>query len=85
MVSTIPRPLLPAQPDRFELHFTPLRREGRDVCIPCDAAGHVDLDALDERVRNDYYYARAMLGREFALPCVEAPRRERYAKQPRGA
>jgi hypothetical protein len=62
------------QHGRFELHFPSLHPAGWDVSVPCDATGHVDLDALDEHVRNDYFFARAMLGREFAPPRVETSR-----------
>jgi hypothetical protein len=74
MAMTFPTLSSGLQPGRFELHFPPLHHEGWDVSVPCDAAGHVDLDALDERVRNDYFFARALLGREFALPRVETSR-----------
>lgn len=54
----------------FELRFQSLFNEGRALVFPCDAAGHVDLDALGERARNNYCYARAMVGRDFARPAV---------------
>ena len=53
-----------------ELRFTSLFRPGRGVVVPCDAAGHVDMDALSERLRNAYLGARAMIGREFGYPTV---------------
>jgi hypothetical protein len=31
----------------------------------------VDLDAMTERARNNYFYARAMVGRELTAPAVE--------------
>lgn len=55
----------------FELRFQSLFNEGRALAFPCDAAGHVDLDALSERARSNYYYARTVIGREFALPAVQ--------------
>jgi hypothetical protein len=54
----------------FELRFQSLFDEGRALAFPCDAAGHVDLDTLSERARCNYYYARTVIGREFALPAV---------------
>lgn len=54
----------------FELRFSSLFQEGRALAFPCDAAGHVDLDALSERSRSNYYYARTVVGREFAMPAV---------------
>ena len=41
---------------------------GRALSFPCDAAGHVDMDALSERERTSYLYARAVIGREFSRP-----------------
>ena len=54
-----------------ELHFTSLYRPGRGVIVPCDELGHVDLDALTERLRTAYLGARAMIGREYSFPKVE--------------
>lgn len=38
--------------------------------FPCDAAGHVDMDSLSERARNNYLYARAVMGMEVDWPDV---------------
>jgi hypothetical protein len=57
----------------FEIRFMSLYSQGRGVAFPCDALGHVDMDALSERARNNYLYARAMVGRDNALPCVGRP------------
>lgn len=54
----------------YELTFEPLAGPGVRFVFPCDARGHVDLDALDERARNDYLFARAMVGRSLAAPAV---------------
>ncbi len=51
---------------RFESLFNP----GRGMAFPCDALGHVELDALSDSARCNYLYARAVVGREFALPVV---------------
>ncbi|XVJ70865.1 MAG: hypothetical protein HEQ39_15520 [Rhizobacter sp.] len=56
--------------DRFELRFQSLFSEGRALAFPCDKAGHVYLDALSERAMENYLYARAVVGREFATPKV---------------
>jgi hypothetical protein len=64
-------PITPSRPDAvFELRFTSLLDAGRAMAFPCDSAGHVDLDALSERARSNYFYARAVVGREFARPRV---------------
>lgn len=39
--------------------------------FPCDDKGIVFLDSLTERARSNYFYARAMLGREFLTPQVQ--------------
>jgi hypothetical protein len=55
---------------RFELRFAPLDAQGRSFAFPCDAMGHVSLDALNERSRMNYLYARAVVGRELTPPRV---------------
>jgi hypothetical protein len=57
--------------NEFQLRFQSLFDPGRGYAFPCDAAGHVDLDALTETARNNYLYARAMIGREVATPAVQ--------------
>jgi hypothetical protein len=47
-----------------------LFHEGRALSFPCDARGEVPLDALSERARNNYLYARTVIGREFFRPEV---------------
>ena len=56
----------------FELCFHPLSGTGRALSFPCDQAGNVDLDRLGERMRCNYFYARTVIGREFAWPAVQA-------------
>lgn len=56
----------------FELRFQSLFHAGRGLCFPCDAQGRVDLDALSDRARANYLYARAVVGREFGMPRVVA-------------
>ena len=54
-----------------QLCFRSLFQEGRGFAFPCDARGQVDLDAMSERARNNYFYARAMVGKELSVPAVE--------------
>lgn len=54
----------------FEVRFASLFRQGRGFAFPCDGQGRVDLDALSERARNNYLFARAMVGRDNAVPRV---------------
>jgi len=59
------------QRTRYELRFQSLFAPGRGFAFPCDAEGHVDLDALSAQSRNNYFYARALVGREFLAPAVQ--------------
>jgi hypothetical protein len=54
-----------------QLCFRSLFHSGRGYAFPCDPTGHVDLDGMTERARNNYFYARAMVGRELSVPAVE--------------
>jgi hypothetical protein len=56
----------------FQLRFQSLFDSGRGFAFPCDPAGHVNIDSLSERARNNYFFARAMVGRELSVPAVEA-------------
>jgi hypothetical protein len=55
----------------YEIRFQSLFNEGRALCFPCDEQGHVALDSLSDRARDNYFYARAVVGREFAYPSVQ--------------
>ena len=55
---------------RYELRFPSLFEGGRDFVFPCDAHGHINICGLSERSRNNYYYARTLIGREFSVPAV---------------
>ena len=59
-------------PKDYELRFVSLFNTGRALSFPCDEKGQVDLDALSERARCNYLYARAVVGMEFATPAVHA-------------
>jgi hypothetical protein len=54
----------------FEIRFQSLFHQGRALAFPCDHQGRVDLDHVSDRARNNYLFARAMVGREFAMPMV---------------
>jgi hypothetical protein len=64
-------PTLVARP--FEVRFASLFVPGRALSFPCDAEGHVDLDALSDRARINYLSARALVGKDFAVPRVCSP------------
>lgn len=65
-------PALQAVPSaaNYQLRFQSLFHQGRAMAFPCDAQGHVDLDTLSEAARENYFYARAVIGREYAVPAV---------------
>jgi hypothetical protein len=60
-----------AQTTCYELRFQSLFNEGRAYAFPCDAEGHVDMNTLSETALNNYLYARAVVGREVAVPAVQ--------------
>jgi hypothetical protein len=66
-----------------ELRFESLFRPGRGLAFPCDERGRVDIDAFSERLRSSYFFARGMIGHEYATPRVvrrsATPRREAAA------
>ena len=59
-----------AEPASFILMFRSLFHSGRGFAFACDLDGFVDMDRMSERARNNYLYARAMIGRELAFPSV---------------
>jgi hypothetical protein len=61
----------PSSSNEHQLCFRSLFHSGRGYAFPCDDAGQVDLDRMSERARNNYFYARAMVGRELSPPAVE--------------
>ena len=56
---------------QFQLCFRSLFHSGRSFAFPCNPQGHVEMDQLSEAARNNYLFARAMVGRELATPLVE--------------
>ena len=59
----------------FELRFQSLFDGGRGLAFPCDASGQVDMDALSERARNNYFCARTLIGRDFSVPTLQTTTR----------
>jgi hypothetical protein len=56
---------------RYELCFHPLFSATHGFRFPCDQCGQVNLNSLSDRMRNNYFYARAMVGRELDVAVVE--------------
>lgn len=53
-----------------QILYHPLATAGRALSFPCDAAGRVNLDDLSNRARENYLFARAVVGRDFAFPVI---------------
>jgi hypothetical protein len=62
------------EPASFVLLFRSLIQSGQAFAFACDPHGCVDMDGMSERTRNNYLYARAMIGRELHHPSVQSPR-----------
>jgi hypothetical protein len=63
-----------SSPSAFELRFRSLSLSEPGFAFPCDADGHVPIDDLSDRLRNNYFYARAVVGSELSWPVVAAVR-----------
>ena len=55
----------------YELRFEPLSCQGRAYAFACDCDGRVDLDRMSDRTRNNYLFARSLIGRDVARPRVQ--------------
>jgi hypothetical protein len=64
-------PAMQTEAPRYELRFQSLFQEGRAFSFPCDERGCVDIDALSQKARLNYFYARTVIGREFSMPAVQ--------------
>ena len=60
----------PQTPCPFELRFDSVAVNGHGYAFACDEEGHVDLDALSPRARDNYLFARACVGFELYGPVV---------------
>ena len=61
---------MPLMTDDFELRFESLFQTGRALAFPCDACGGVRLDSLSETALQNYLFARAVVGRDYASPTI---------------
>ena len=55
---------------RFELRYRSVSPHRCGFAFPCDERGQVSLDELSDVARDNYLYARAMVGRDLLLPQV---------------
>jgi len=58
-------------PGAFELRFQSLFHSGKALAFPCNARGDVLLDALSAKAMENYLFARAVVGHEYASPVVQ--------------
>ena len=56
----------------FELYFPSLNMSSPALSFPCDASGKVWVDTLSQRARDNYLFARALMGRDYGMPTVFA-------------
>ena len=59
-----------SRPANYELQFQSLHDEGHAYVFPCDAAGHVDMDALTDAARETYLFARIAIRHDVSTPAV---------------
>lgn len=79
------QPRVSPEPVQYELRFQSLFDAGRAYAFPCDAAGHVDMDALSDTARDAYLYARTVIGRELSAPVVRVSDGPQASAMARGA
>ena len=61
---------MPLTTDDYELRFESLFQAGRALAFPCDSHGGVRLDSLSDKALQNYLFARAVVGRDYASPTV---------------
>jgi hypothetical protein len=54
----------------FELRYRSLSPHRCGYAFPCDADGRVNIDDLSDEARDNYLYARAMVGFDLQHPQV---------------
>lgn len=64
-------PLHPAA-SAYYLFFGGLFPTVRSLLFPCDSRGHVEMDEMSERARDNYLFARAVVGCDYRMPVVVA-------------
>ena len=55
----------------YLLVFQSVYDVGHRYSFECTKEGVVNLDNLSDKGRNNYYYCKTMVGREFAWPRIE--------------
>ena len=54
------------------LLFSGLFPAVHSLVFPCDQQGHVDMDEMSDRARENYLFARTVVGRDYDVPVVVA-------------
>ena len=54
------------------LFFDGLFPAVHSLAFPCDQQGHVDMDEMSDRARENYLFARTVIGRDYYVPVVVA-------------
>ena len=57
--------------EHYELRYRSLFAIGRALAFPCNVQGEVPIDDLSAHALNNYLYARAVVGLEYAVPSVQ--------------
>ena len=55
----------------YELRYRSLFTAGHALAFPCNVRGEVSIDDLSTRAFDNYLYARAVVGLEYAVPSVQ--------------
>ncbi|MDG0833358.1 hypothetical protein EXH51_11455 [Pelomonas saccharophila] len=53
------------------LHFESMTDQVAGLAFPCDPQGRVELDTLGDKLRNDYFFAHALIGLLFKRPTIK--------------
>lgn len=77
-------PSVPPDVAHYELRFQSLFDAGRAYAFPCDAGGHVNMEALTDSARESYLYARSVVGLELSVPTVRVCPAHQQPAAPRG-
>jgi len=56
--------------EHYELQFQSLRDADHAYVFPCDADGHVNMDALSDAARENYLFARIAVGHDVCTRAV---------------
>lgn len=57
-------------PSTHYLLFASLFHSVPSLSFPCDPHGQVDIDSLSERARENYFFARTVVGCDYTVPVV---------------